>query len=790
MKKVFRYSCIFIGCSMLFACEEGADMTGPQFEAIGPSVETPTTPETEAPTETVVSTDEDCLSNESFYIKKLYKPLLDAVCSDCHSGFGSAKDTSFVLLPPEAPEANQRNFERFQDLARLDYDGQPLIVEKPLGRANHGGGRILREDEPVVADLIAMIERVRSGQDQVCPEPEDEDDTYFQGMRLMGPQQTLRRALLDLSGEAPTLEDKEMVADHGWAGVEQALSVAMRTQAFGSRIGEMFNDFLLTDKYLGGEEALELLDTDAWPNAMWMTSGNAVEFADGDLGLVHRARAFSNDAVAREPLKLVEYLVMNDRPFTEILTADYMMVSPYSALIYGAEIDGEWVDPFNPYEFKPARVAGIPHAGLLTSPMFLNRFPTTETNRNRHRAKIVYDFFLGVDILKFAQRPIDPTSTEHVPTMRDPQCNVCHNVIDPVAGAFQNWDTAGTYLVPEGWYGDMIPPGFGYDKIPLENRPNGLQWLGRQLTNDPRFDLAMVRLIYRGLTGDEPIEPPKGTEANFAALEQAYKVQHRYFEKTAKAFRLNGHRLKWLIRWLVQSPYYRIENIEPDMAAQAENYEGLGLSLLLTPEQLNRKVTALFGRPWRSSVGAPDYLTSTSNYLFFYGGIDSDDVVKRIREPSGIIASVQQRMAIEGACLFVTEDFSKSMEDRTLFPHVESSFIPEDENGYAIGEVQTKVMDNIKHLHEHILGESLEDGDEELDATYSLFIEVMRAGKVLVDDGLEPTALPGQCQKTSDYWTGEPLPAERHVTTDENYMIRSWMSVVTYLMLDNRFVYP
>ena len=50
----------------------------------------------------------------------------------------------------------------------------------------------------------------------------------------------------------------------------------------------------------------------------------------------------------------------------------------------------------------------------------------------------------------------------------------------------------------------------------------------------------MVRLIYRGLTGDEPIDLPKGNEPNFEALEQAYKMQNRFFEKTAKAFRLNG----------------------------------------------------------------------------------------------------------------------------------------------------------------------------------------------------------------------------------------------------------
>ena len=103
------------------------------------------------------------------------------------------------------------------------------------------------------------------------------------------------------------------------------------------------------------------------------------------------------------------------------------------------------------------------------------------------------------------------------------------------------------------------------------------------------------------------------------------------------------------------------------------------------------------------------------------------------------------------------------MEDRLLFPHVEASFVPEDENGFAIEEVQDKVLDNIKHLHSHILGEELQDGDEELEATYNLFVEVMRSGRSLVAEGAEPINLPQQCQKTGDYWTGEPLPEEQHV---------------------------
>ena len=178
--------------------------------------------------------------------------------------------------------------------------------------------------------------------------------------------------------------------------------------------------------------------------------------------------------------------------------------------------------------------------------MFLNRFPTTETNRNRHRAKVVFDYFLGLDILKFAQRPIDPTSTEHVPTMRDPQCNVCHNVIDPVAGAFQNFDTAGSYLVPEGWYGDMLPPGFGANKIPPEQRWAGLQWLAQEIIKDPRFPKAMVRLFFRGLIGEDILSRPIGTEPGLETLMRRFKSQDAYLERVAKGFKQHNYSARWL----------------------------------------------------------------------------------------------------------------------------------------------------------------------------------------------------------------------------------------------------
>ena len=68
----------------------------------------------------------------------------------------------------------------------------------------------------------------------------------------------------------------------------------------------------------------------------------------------------------------------------------------------------------------------VPTAGILTTSAWLNRFPTTDTNRNRHRAWVLMRRFLATDILRLADRPVDPTSSQVFnPTMNDPQCTVC-----------------------------------------------------------------------------------------------------------------------------------------------------------------------------------------------------------------------------------------------------------------------------------------------------------------------------------------------------------------------------
>ena len=228
---------------------------------------------------------------------------------------------------------------------------------------------------------------------------------------------TLRKASLALVGRLPTPTEIKEIVTKGEPALAPLLTEMMKETAFYDRIKEIFNDQFLTDRYLGySSYAAGLLNKTHYPNAgdAWF---NTLPSAD-------QTRA--NRAIAREPLELIAHIVQNDKPFTEIVTADYTVVNPLSAKIYNAKFKGAdvaFANPNDDTEFKPAQIVAlgekaIPQAGVLTSPVWLNRFPTTPTNRNRHRARMIFKFFLATDILRVADRPLDPTAATAVRRIR------------------------------------------------------------------------------------------------------------------------------------------------------------------------------------------------------------------------------------------------------------------------------------------------------------------------------------------------------------------------------------
>jgi hypothetical protein len=302
----------------------------------------------------------------------------------------------------------------------------------------------------------------------------------------------------------------------------------------------------------------------------------------------------------------------------------------------------------------------------------------------------------------------------------------------------------------------------------------------------------MVHLMFEGLTGQEPLSLPVVEQAagDHAALLAAYEHQQQTFDRYAKNFSANGADLRVVLKDLVRSPWFRAANAAAPLdEGRASQLASFGTGRLLTPEALNRKIFAVLGQPWRPRANEGDYLLREDYYRILYGGIDSDDVVGRITEPNGIMSAIQTRMANELACLIVPQDFARPKAQRRLFGEVEPSYLLQDSNGFEVPQAIEATRRNIQHLHWLLLGEELADDDPELDRTYALYEETWREGMELRASGQISQDLHWACQAREDFWTGADYPEAQAVRRDPNYTIRAWMAVVTYLLLDHKFLY-
>ncbi len=730
---------------------------------------------------------EGCISDTQFFLKHVWIPVLERGCYNCHNPQGQARDTNMVYGSPGQVGFLEENLNIFAEMATYERSGERLLLAKPQGKFEHGGGEIFAAGSPELGAIEAMLARLDDPAS--CGPQRDADADFFEGVTLLSPEASLRKISLNLVGRLPTAEEQALVQDEGEVALEPILDRMMREEAFLSRMEAIWGDLLLTDRYLGGNSAVDLLNLDYYPEARWHLEEGAGEGEDPEF--FQAARQFTNNSLAREPLALISFVVRNERPFTEILTADYVAVNPFTARLYGIE-GVDFDDPTDPGEWREGRVAGLPHAGVLTSPMFLNRFPTTDTNRNRHRARIVYDYFIATDVLKLAERPIDPTSAAHNPTLNDPQCAACHAVVDPVAGAFQNWDARGNYAPPaEGWYADMRPPGYGKQSVPEGDETESLTWLAERITEDRRFDVSVVHVMFEAITGQAPMGLPRTEDSeNYDVELEAYEAQRRFLDTLGRTLRANKHDIKIVVKAIARSPWFLAAGFDGDLTdARRIQLAQLGTGRLLTPEMLNSKLRAVLGEPWRPRADRADYLLDRDQYRLLYGGIDFNDVTERITDPNGIMASVQLRMANELACQVTARDFTREVAERRFFKGIELTYIPEDEHGFAIGQAVTAIKKAIVELHWSLLGERVALGSPEVEATYALFFDTWKEGMAAIKAGELGNALDNACRARVDLVTGRDLPPERRIENDPRYTVRAWMAVMTYLLSDYRFLY-
>jgi len=723
-----------------------------------------------------------CLSNRAFFEQKVWSSFMGAKCVLCHTDGGQAivKGAQFHLQTASYPAFDDANLDNIATLSKkIDFTTkESYLLLKPLGKLNHGGGTQLTEDSDEYKNLKELVTRVQSGEDSCA----DSTNTTIADVKLLDPASTLRKAALDIAGRLPTKTESDKVTKGGDASIDGVLDSMMTEEIFYTRIREIWNDLLLTNKYSRGDDALRFMNEDLYPN---------IDKQFGDKSSDEDRNA-ANLAVAQEPLNLISYIVKNNKPFTDVAAADYTVVNPWLAKAYNVNVS--FKNDKDPNEWHEAKVTlgtgvALPHAGILSTPVFLNRWQTTPTNRNRARARRVYLYLLATDILQLATRPVDATKVAAVddPTENSSASVGCHYHMDPIAGGFRGYDESDYELFDPksenatAWHPDMAQTGFEGTPMPPSSYTKALPWLAKSIAGDSRFVVNAVHSTFRGLTGQDPlVYPPDETAPTFKDDLAAWTAQDDFFRATGAQFAASNYNLKTVFKAIIKSPYYR--GVSAPATAHPALLAGIGTGRMLTPEMLSRKINAIMGFPWASSYDRTrDYLMQ--DFYITYGGIDSDDVITRLKTPNGLLYAVQQRMANEVACHATAFDFTKAKDQRKLFPLVDVDEVPESA-GHAVGGSVSDIKDNIVYLFDQILGQKVSKTDVEVERAYQLYLDTYHELQASGDQGLE-----GECQGRNDPATGTPVPDAQQIQGDPNFTIRPWQAVITYLLSDYSFLY-
>ena len=678
-------------------------------------------------------------SAASIFSEFISGPVVQAKCANCHVKDGISGHTRLVFLPGSEPDHESSNLAIFQEFLQSAEGGADTILAKIQGVA-HGGGVQVPAGSAEFANMESFL-RELGGVSGGGGIPIDE---LFSGVTMASPARTLRRAALVFAGRVPTVHELNAVSSGNLASLRRAIRQVMQGPGFHDFLLRGANDRLLTDRHLVNDPPLDQ-NTREFPdlvNEFWdrrhAAYGRGFDYFHHDPQYKVWATHL-NWGVARAPLELVAHVVENDLPYTEILTADYIMANHPAAVGYGAS--STFGEPADVQVFRPVRFesyyrnddskvvelrknccyrvinpgnlsTAYPHAGILNTNVFLRRYPSTATNRNRARSRWTYYHFLGVDIEKSASRTTDPEALSDTdnPTLKNPACAVCHSVMDPVAGAYQNYGDEGLYKENWGgvdslaklykkpadgsvslyhpgdtWYRDMRQPGF--DGLLAPNTDNSVQWLAQQIAGDERFAEATVKFWWSPILGVDVVEPPEDRgDTDYEGRLLAANAQLAEVRRLATSFRLGiaggkPYNLKDLLAEIALSPWFRAESLSGDDTLRRKALETAGMERLLTPEELVRKTESITGYSWgrhvRRHIEVNRLTTAYESYRLLYGGIDSDGITERARESTPLMAAVAQSHGIEVSCPIVMREFYITPDsERTLFSGVDTETTP------------------------------------------------------------------------------------------------------------------
>jgi hypothetical protein len=421
-----------------------------------------------------------------------------------------------------------------------------------------------------------------------------------------------------------------------------------------------------------------------------------------------------NDAVTDAPLRLIEHVVMSDRPYSEIVTADYTVADGTVAKVWGLKHDGDaktWT------ETKYAD--GREHAGILSDSFLFTRHSTTYSNANRGRANAVSS---GLLCYNFLQRDItidasinlaDPDEVADA-TRKNAACASCHQTLDPLASYFAGFRPQYVPSFEQSYpivfnieplasvFSKAEPAYFGHEG-------RGLSFLGSMIAQDPRFSLCAAKRFYAYLN-QVPLES--------VPIDRAASLQKTFIENKMSA--------RALARTIVLSDDFRTSHPLGDQPAIVPGFRKV------RARELGRLVKDLTGFRWETElgrlaegspydpgvVGRIDLVSdSFFGYGVLFGGTDAYYVTRPSHSLNATAMAVLRGVASKASAYAVDKDAAETVpERRTLLRRVAMSDTDE-----------TMVRGQISDLHARIYGELVDASSPEVTATYGLFKEALAA---------------------------------------------------------------
>jgi hypothetical protein len=193
------------------------------------------------------------------------------------------------------------------------------------------------------------------------------------------------------------------------------------------------------------------------------SSPDLFEFPDFDKTL--------SQSMLRETELLFDSVVREDRPLTDLLTADYTFVNERLALHYG-------IPNTLGNRFRRVTLSDPNRFGLLGQGSILMLTSTATRTSPVQRGKYVMEVLLGtppppppavVPALKEAHETLKPESVrERLEQHRkDPACAGCHRLMDPIGFSLENFDAIGVWRTNDNGF-RVDPTGQMFDGTKLD----------------------------------------------------------------------------------------------------------------------------------------------------------------------------------------------------------------------------------------------------------------------------------------------------------------------------------